>query len=301
MFSLDQVLPHPLPSIHVVDAGACDLPGCPPVYQPLVDRGVARITGFEPVEEECRKLNAGNGSVHTYLPYAVGNGRPGTFRQCNFPATSSLLEPNKALLDRFQNLGEVTRVIREFPIETRRLDDIPELGAVDFMKLDVQGAELDVIEGAAHTLAPTLVVHTEVEFVPLYVGQPLFAEVDQALRRNGFCFHRFAGLAGRAFKPMVAHNDPNALLSQMLWADAVYVRDWMRWDSLSAEQLLKIALILHDVYGSFDLCLIALAQFDRRRGGALCGQYLQQLQCEAGSVPTIDSRPVRNRASGGGR
>jgi FkbM family methyltransferase len=301
MFSLDQILPRPLPPIHVVDVGASDLPGCPPVYQPLMEKGVARITGFEPVEEECRKLNAAGDSVHNYLPYAVGNGRPGTFRQCNFPATSSLFEPNRVLLDRFQNLGEVTRVVREFSIETHRLDDIPELAAVDYIKLDVQGAECDVIEGAARTLASTLVVHTEVEFVPLYIGQPLFAEVDQALRRKGFCFHRFAGLAGRTFKPMITRNDPNALLSQMLWADAVYVRDWMRWESLTAEQLLKVALILHDVYASFDICMIALAQLDRRTGSALCGRYLQRLQGEAGPPPAIDSPSVRKRESGGGR
>jgi FkbM family methyltransferase len=301
MFSLDQILPHPLPSIHVVDVGASDLPGCPPVYQPLIEKGAVRVTGFEPVEEECRKLNAANGAVHTYLPCAVGDGTRGTFRQCNFPATSSLFEPNRTLLDRFQNLGEFTRVVRECPIETRRLDDIAEVQGVDYLKLDVQGAEYAVIQGAARTLASTLVVHTEVEFVPLYVGQPLFAEVDQALRRNGFCFHRFAGIAGRAFKPMIAHNDPNALLSQMLWADAVYVRDWMRWESSTAEELLKLALILHDVYASFDLCMIALAQFDRRGGSALCGRYLQDLQCAAASPPAIDSRLVRKSASGGGR
>jgi len=301
MFSLDQILPRPLPKIHVVDVGASDLPGSPPVYHPLVEKGFTRITGFEPVEEECSKLNAVKGAAHTYLPYAVGDGSQGTFRLCNFTVTSSLLEPNRALLDRFQNLGEFTRVVRECPIQTRRLDDISEVQEVDYIKLDVQGAEYAVIQGASRTLASTLVVHTEVEFVPLYIGQPLFAEVDQELRRNGFCFHRFAGLAGRTFKPMVAHNDPNAMLSQMLWADAVYVRDWMRWDSLTADQLLRMALILHEVYGSFDLCMIALAQFDRRSGGALCGQYLQQLRCENASPLAVDSRPNRKRASGGGR
>lgn len=283
MFSLCEILPQPLPGIHVVDVGASELPGCPPMYQTLVEKGLARITGFEPVEEECRKLNSGNGSIHTWLPYAVGNGATGTFRQCSFPATSSLFEPNRALIDRFQNLGEFTRVVREFPIETHRLDDIPGLEAVDYIKLDVQGAECDVIEGAARTLASTLVVQTEVEFVPMYIGQPLFAEVDQALRRNGFCFHRFAGVAGRTFKPMMANHDPNAMLSQMLWADAVYVRDWMRWESLTTAQLLKLALILHDVYRSADVCMLALAQFDRGSGSELCGRYLQRLTARAAS------------------
>ena len=48
----------------------------------------------------------------------------------------------------------------------------------------MQGAERDVIEGASDTLKGVSVVHTGVEFVPLYEGQSLFAEVDQALRHN---------------------------------------------------------------------------------------------------------------------
>jgi FkbM family methyltransferase len=281
MFSLCKILPKPLPSIHIVDVGAMAIEGMLPPYNALLAAGVARVTGFEPVEEECRKLNAGSNGVHTFLPYAVGDGTTRTFRECNFSMTSSLYEPNTALLDLFQNLGELTRVVRQFPVETRRLDDLGEVRDADYLKLDVQGAECDVIEGAAQVLSHTLVVHTEVEFVPLYIGQRLFAEVDQALRRNGFCFHRFAGLAGRAFKPLVYQNNVNAMLSQALWADAIYVRDWMDWESRSPEQLLKLALILHDVYSSCDLCLAALDHFDRKTGSALRERYLGELTGKA--------------------
>ncbi|MGA3024979.1 MAG: FkbM family methyltransferase [Bryobacteraceae bacterium] len=277
MFSLCEILPQPHPSIHIVDVGAMAIPGMLPEYDPLLKSGVARVTGFEPVEEECRKLNETSGPHHRFLPYAVGDGTTRTFHQCNASMTSSLYSPNTALLDRFQNLGELTRVVKKSPLRTNRMDDLPEIRDMDLLKLDVQGAECDVLEGARRALASALVVQTEVEFVPLYVGQPLFAEVDQALRRNGFCFHRFAGIAGRTFKPMIASNDVNAMLSQMLWGDAIYVRDWMHWEALSEEQLLKLALIVHDVYSSFDLCMIALAQFDRHNGSALCGRYLERL------------------------
>ena len=281
MFSLCEILPKPLPSIHVVDVGAMAVEGMLPPYNPLLTAGVARVTGFEPVEEECKKLNATSGPVHSFLPYALADGTVRTFRQCNFSMTSSLYQPNTALLDLFQNLGELTRVVKQSPLPTYRLDDLPQVREVDYLKLDVQGAECDVIDGGAEALSYTLVVHTEVEFVPLYIGQPLFAEVDQALRRKGFCFHRFAGIAGRAFKPLIYQNNINAMLSQALWAEAIYVRDWMNWESLSAEQLLKLALILHDVYSSCDLCLVALDQFDRKSGGALRGRYVERLNGKA--------------------
>jgi len=277
MFSLCEILPKPLPSIHVVDVGAMALQGDHPIYQPLLDRGVAHVTGFEPVEEECRKLNATSGSQHSFLPYAIGDGTIKTFRQCNFSMTSSLYEPNTALLDRFQNLGELARVVTRCQLQTHRLDDLAEVRNSEYLKLDIQGAEYEVLEGAKETLAATLVVHVEVEFVPLYEGQPLFAEVDQCLRRNGFSFHRFAGIAGRAFKPLVANNNINGMLSQALWADAVYVRDFMNFGRLGQDQLLKLAFILHDVYNSCDLAMVALSEVDKKCGSNLTRRYLALL------------------------
>ena len=154
------------------------------------------------------------------------------------------------------------------------LDEVP---AIDFLKLDVQGAELDVLNGGDRVLADALVVHTEVEFVEMYKGQPLFAEVDQRLRRSGFVFHKFAGVAGRTFKPLVVNNDVNKCLSQMLWADAVYVKDFMALDRLPPEKLLRLAVILHMVYGSFDLAIQALLAYDRQCSSGLAPAYLHRL------------------------
>ncbi len=54
------------------------------------------------------------------------------------------------------------------------------------LKLDVQGAELDVLRGAAMLLAKLDWVYLEVSFVELYEGQPLAAEVDEWLKERGF-------------------------------------------------------------------------------------------------------------------
>src|ERR1700733_10279150 len=112
--------------------------------------------------------------------------------------TSSLFEPNMDLLLKFQNLGELVQVEKTHAVEARRLDDMPELEGTDFLKVDVQGAELMVFEGAARILENALVVDTEVQFVPLYKGASQFGEIDSFLRSKGFLLHRLMQ-SGRTF------------------------------------------------------------------------------------------------------
>jgi FkbM family methyltransferase len=274
MFNLLEILP-PFGKVQVIDVGAMDLGS--EIYDPLVRAGVAGVLGFECVQAECDRLNAMARESRAYLPYAIGDGTTRAFHECNFPMTSSLLEPNSALLDRFQNLENLTQVVKKHTFATKRLDDIPEIAGADFLKLDVQGAELDVLNGGDRLLADALVVHTEVEFVEMYKGQPLFAEVDQRLRRSGFVFHKFAGIAGRTFKPLVVNNDINQRLSQMLWAEAVYVKDFMALDRLPPEKLLRLAVILHMVYGSFDLSMQALLAYDRQTASDVAQKYFLRL------------------------
>ncbi|MFO0995592.1 MAG: FkbM family methyltransferase [Alphaproteobacteria bacterium] len=265
------------PTIKVIDLGAMSLGGEGVPYRRLVAQGACEVIGFEPVEKECEKLNAQAGPKHRFLPYAVGDGKRGVFRVCKFPMTSSLFEPNTALLDKFHLLADVTTVVSREDIETRRLDDIPEATGADYVKADVQGAEVMVFDGGVRTLETVTVVHTEVEFIPLYKDQPLFAEVDQALRRQGFLFHKFMGTVSRALKPLLVKGNPNAPLSQVLWGDAIYVKDFTAFDRLEPERLLKLAIILHEVYQSFDLAALALQHHDKATGGQLCASYLQRL------------------------
>lgn len=159
MFNLLEILP-PFGKVQVIDVGAMDLGS--EIYDPLVKAGVAGVLGFECVQAECDRLNAMARESRTYLPYAIGDGTTRAFHECNFPMTSSLLEPNSGLLDRFQNLENLTQVVKKHTFATKRLDDIPEITGADFLKLDVQGAELDVLNGGDRVLADALVVHTEV-------------------------------------------------------------------------------------------------------------------------------------------
>jgi FkbM family methyltransferase len=59
----------------------------------------------------------------------------------------------------------------------------------DLIKVDVQGAELRVLDGGQDVLAAAQVVMLEVSLVEEYVGSPLFAEVVAYMSERGFLVH----------------------------------------------------------------------------------------------------------------
>jgi FkbM family methyltransferase len=274
LFPIASILPA-LPSIKIIDVGAAD-DGAPPAYAKLARGLPCEIVGFEPTAAECERLNARAMPGHLYLPHAIGDGSARTFHECSAPACSSLFEPNNALADKFHNLADRLEVVGTRGLETRRLDDIAETAGADFLKIDVQGGELLVLQGATARLREVLAVHVEVEFVQLYKDQPLFADVDGFLRAQGFVFHTMIPF-GRTFKPMVVNNDDLGWIRQILWADAVYVRDFMAFDELAPDALLKLAAILHENYQSFDLAAFALEAYDKRTGRGVQANYLRRL------------------------
>jgi len=284
-FSLVDLLPAP-PKLVVVDIGASIVDGYSERYATLVERGAARVIGFEPNATERKKLEARYPERRTFLPYFIGRGGPATFYQTNWVYTGSLLEPNAPLLEHFQMLNELTLVTDKHAASTHRLDDIPEIGAMDFLKVDVQGGELAVFEGAERLLKECLVIQTEVEFIPLYKEQPLFADIDAFLRARDFQFHRFLGFGSRSFKPFLKMDNTSPEGSQQIWSDAVYVRNFMNIHRFPTEQLVKLAVLLHDVLCSFDFCLFVLGEIDRRSGGSMTLQlaYIKRLNEDGHNV-----------------
>jgi len=233
--------------------------------------------GFEPDAKECERLNREYGAPHRFFPHFAGDGSPATFHATNWMLTGSLYEPNSPLLEKFQSLAEFMQPVGTHAVDTTRIDDIAEIDDVDFFKIDIQGGELAVFRNALRCLSGTLLIQAEVEFVEMYKGQPMFADVDTFLRSIGFQFHTFNGFGSRAFKPLVVNGDINAGFRQALWSDALYVRDWMHLDTLPDAKLMKYAVLAHDVLGSFDLAHGVLQALDRHNGGTIATTYMQRL------------------------
>ena len=161
----------------VVDIGANPIDGDPP-YKPMLQRRLCRLTGFEPQPEALAELNSRKSDLETDFPYVVSDGKKHTLRVCGAPGMTSLLEPDQNTLGYFPMFPEWGRAVRELPITTRRLDDIKEIDAIDFLKMDVRSSELSILESGKKPLAKTVVVQAKVSFILIYKNQPVFEEID---------------------------------------------------------------------------------------------------------------------------
>lgn len=103
------------------------------------------------------------------------------------PGTSSVYPADRAFLDQFPE-AERFEVVHSVELPARTVDGEAAAGRmplVDFAKIDVQGAELAVLQGGTKHFSEHLVgLEVEVEFVRIYSGQPLFSDVDAFVREQ---------------------------------------------------------------------------------------------------------------------
>lgn len=270
------------PRVKIVDIGANPIDDDAAPYAVLLAEGTAEVVGFEPNPDALARLEAAKGPHETYLPHAVADGERHTLHVCWAQGMTSLLKPNPVVLDCFHGFSAWGTVMETREIETVRLDDVESTRGLHYLKIDIQGGELMVFRNGVERLRDACVIHTEVEFLPLYVDQPLFSDVDQFLRAQGFVLHRFCPIRSRVVRPLLMEGNIYAEMSQAVWADALFIRDFTKPEAYSDRQLLVTARVLHDCYQSYDICARLLQEHDRRDGGRLLDAYLAGLHRAAG-------------------
>ena len=132
----------------------------------------SKVYAFEVDKDECEKLNNLSKEGIKFFPFALGNKKEKRkFYETNNPMCSSLYKPNEKLIELYNNL-EVAYLKRTIDIETISLDCFLEeqkINSLDFIKIDIQGAELDVFHGAVNSINSVLMIVSEVEFISQYI------------------------------------------------------------------------------------------------------------------------------------
>ena len=250
----------------MLEIGAHPYEGSKEPFHQLIDFfPKSKIVAFELNRHECEKLNQKSSKGIKFFPYALGKkNEKKKIYITNHPMCTSLYKPNENFMKLFNNL-EFAYLKNTQDIETVSLDFFlkkENIEFVDFIKIDIQGAELDVFRGGAESLKNILTIITEVEFVQLYNEQPLFGDISSFLSKYQIMFHKFLSLQGRTLKPTVLNNDLNHS-SQHMWSDAMYIRDIDKISSLEKHQILKLS-VLGYLYGSPDLTFYCLSIYDKK-------------------------------------
>jgi FkbM family methyltransferase len=253
-------------SVRIADVGAAVLGRATP-YRRLLESGVGRLFAFEPDENRHDELRSHLDGDAVLLPYALADGS----RQTLYVAPggmTSILEPDPESFAFLTPFGMPPFLpfedsVRPVAVPTRRLDDVSEIPSIDFLKIDIQGGELVVLNNGWEKLRECAVIQIEVSFLSLYKGQPSFADVDSELRRHGFMVHGLAEMSRMPIAPFRPH-DLWRGLNQLVEVDMIYVRDVKDCSSLSTDQLRKTAVIADDCYGSFDLAVRCIAELEAR-------------------------------------
>jgi len=170
----------------VLDVGAND----GPFARQLREAGYhGRIVSFEPqaaaYEALCRAAAADPLWECRNVALGVDEGEVALNIAAN-SSSSSLLEMSPLHV---ASAPESAYVGRE-QVSIQRLDSLAgELGIAEatvYLKVDVQGFELDVLRGAGAALERAVLVEAELSLVPLYKGAPRFEEVLNYLAELGF-------------------------------------------------------------------------------------------------------------------
>jgi FkbM family methyltransferase len=238
----------------------------------------SRIIAFELDQELCRSLNETAGPGLRYYPVALGRRTESRLLyETMHPMCTSLYCPDSDLLRRYNDL-EVVGLKKVSFVQTTGLDEFAQQNGLepDFIKIDIQGAELDVFEGGEGVLENVVGIVSEVEFVPLYMHQPLFGDVCKFLTNRNFMFHKFLGFGGRTLSPFLMGDNPGAI-TQHLWSDAMFIRDIRRLTDVTGQQLLKMGVI-SVLYGSPDVSYYCFHEYDRRNSTTLHNQIFDIVQ-----------------------
>lgn len=259
----------------IIEIGALQLSEKEPFYELLEHFPNSKIIGFEIEEKVCDEMNLKAPKGVKYYPHALGEkNEKKKLYNTEHPMCTSLYRPNEKLLRLYNNL-QVAYLKDETEIDTITLDtfvDKYNIVDIDFIKIDVQGAELDIFKGSKNILKNVIKIICEVEFVPLYENQPLFGDVCNFLKQYDFMFNKFKGLNGRTLKPLIPNEGPNAM-SQCMWSDAVFIHDIEKLQNLSDEKLLKLSL-LSAIYNSIDLAYFCLLIYDKRNSSNISKDWI---------------------------
>jgi FkbM family methyltransferase len=233
-----------------------------------VARGV-RAIGFEPEPQEAERLEkaiARPWRSVKMLSCAVG-GQKGKAKLYipPSPAGASLRPHNAEMLDEF-GYESLHKTIATTDVDVLTLDDLLADGKIEktqYLKIDIEGAELEVLAGGTRALEHCQAIKVEVSFLPQRVDQALAHEVAALLDARGFALADILDPHHWRRRPLPAHPyvvgfDVPYSRGRLAQADILFFR---RYDTLPDHADLSALVLISAAMGYFDHAFTLLRRF----------------------------------------
>lgn len=235
-------------------------------FSPMVE-----VVAFEPDEVEYRYLSKiKEGRIFNYALYRAS--QKIALNLTKDRGCSSIYKPNMDFLSEFP---EADRYIVEDSVTVKAisLDEMfqkAKLRDIDFIKIDVQGAELDVLKGGQRFLKEYILgMEIEVEFHPIYQNQPLFNEVDLFIRDE---LELDLQDLKKYYWKLPQGVGYGSAKGKLIFGEALYFRSpenvlklCEKISKKEAKEKLIMAVFMGSVYGYFDYALSLINKY-RKRG-----------------------------------
>ena len=175
-----------------------------------------KIISFEPLSdarEILLNISKNDPLWQIALQTAIGeeNGEI-EFQIAGNSQSSSVLD----MLDTHVRAAPDSKYIGKEKVALRTLDSIApdymDSNSISFIKIDTQGYETQVMNGAKKLMSQIVGLQVEISLVPLYKGQCLFDEMLKNLKNDGF----------ELWSISTIFSDPNT--AQLLQVDATFFR-----------------------------------------------------------------------------
>ena len=183
-----------------------------------------QVIGFEPDEREFINLKEKATANVRYLNTALhSEPKEIIFNLNRRQQTSSMFKPDRNFLDQFPE-SERFDIVKKVSVKADTLDS--QLGSagiteVDFIKVDTEGSELFILQGARKTIQDNILgMEVEVEFAPMHEKQPQFSDVDSFIRTQGFYLFDLKNYYWKRSKG----KDLGKARGQIIFGDALYLR-----------------------------------------------------------------------------
>tara|TARA_B100000287_G_C20601682_1_gene768339 strand:- start:335 stop:1252 length:918 start_codon:yes stop_codon:yes gene_type:complete len=165
---------------------------------------------------------------------------------------SSVLEPNINHLKRFKSVDRF-EILKKEKFKTITFDEFYADKNLDFIKIDCEGYEFEILQGAQEYLNKKYVLGLEVEceFFQLRSNQALFWDIKNYLEKKGYIFYDF-------LKIIRWEKDQYSEMGQPQITDALFLKnpekliDDFKDEKIGKDVILKYYLIL-SVFNKSDL------------------------------------------------